>query len=100
MSVYGSLPATEKDIPDQINEEDWIRWTRPTGLFFNQGAMKFKWDIWILVLILYSCISVPFRLGMGHPAEGIWWYVEVVVSLFFIADLCAVFNTAYSEGDQ
>ena len=101
-SRYGKLsrgmPA-DNQIPDQINEADWERWAKPTGLFFSTGPLKFRWDSLVMVLILYSCSSVPFRLGMNHPPEGVWWCVEVAVSFVFIADMIINFNTAYSDGD-
>ena len=103
ISPGGGVVAANRDpnaLPERINEEDWTRWSAKTGLFFPAGPMKFKWDIFMLFLILYSSIIVPFRLCFDHIADGYWWYWEVAVSIFFIADLFMTFNTAYPYGDE
>jgi len=87
-------------LPNLINEEDWVKYTANSGMLFPVGPLKFRWDLWVLVLILYSAVTVPFRLGMDHPATGKWWTFEVVVSLCFLTDLILNFRTAYLDGDQ
>ena len=99
-TVSNAVAGKEAVIPPTINEEDWEKYATKSGLLFPAGPIKFKWDLFILVLILYSSISVPFRLGMSHAAEGTWWFIEVGVGLCFIADLVLTFNTAYLSGDQ
>lgn len=99
-SVSSHSRTDNDELPDEINEEEWPQYTKSTGLLFPNGTIKFRWDLFMLFLILYSCISVPFRLGMNHPAEEWWWSVEVFVSLCFLTDLCLVFNTSYLDGDQ
>ena len=89
----------KRAIPKIIPEEDWQRYTG-FGVLFPLGYIKFRWDLMMLVLILYSCISVPFRLGMHHLATGGWWYAEVLISLAFITDVVLSFNTAIKDGDQ
>ena len=69
-----------------------------TYVWFPRAAWKQKWDMLIMILILYSCISVPFRIGMMADAVGAMWLFEVCVTLFFLTDLCFNFNTAYIEG--
>ena len=92
--------GTVTGIPERINEEEWQVYVKPTGLIFPAGKLKFRWDLLVLSLIFYSCISVPMRLGFDVTATGGWWAWEVVVSLVFLADLVLVFHTAYVEGDQ
>ena len=87
-------------LPAKINVEDWARYVESTKLLFPQGARKFRWDILMMVLIVYTCFAVPFRMCMSYPAEGMWWWWEVVISLAFLADIILVFNTAYTDGDE
>ena len=91
---------TVDGLPKLINEEDWTKYATHSGLFFPVAPIKFKWDLFMLVLILYSSVTVPFRLCMDHPATDAWWILEVFVSLCFIMDLFLTFNTAYLDGDQ
>jgi len=87
-------------LPISINEEDWERYQAKARLLFPLGTLKFRWDWLVLLLILYSSVAVPFRLGMGHPADDFWWYLEMGISLAFITDIVFNFNTAYVDGDQ
>ena len=90
----------KQDFPDAINEEDWEKYQQRAMVLFPVAPRKFAWDIFMLLLILYSSVTVPFRLGMDHPAEGGWWIFEVAVSFCFLADLRLNFITAYPDGDQ
>ena len=51
----------------------------------------------IMMLIVYSAITVPVRVCFSEEAEGAMWIFEVSVTLFFITDLMFTFNTAYIE---
>ena len=101
--VIGSTDVSV-ELPQLINEEDWVKYTAdaktPSGLLFPVGAWKFRWDLLMLSLIIYSAVTVPFRLGMDHSAEGGWWIFEVLVSLCFLTDIYLNFMTAYLDGDQ
>ena len=103
MTRSGTLRRFSSDealLPISINEEDWERYQAKARLLFPLGSLKFRWDCLVLLLILYSSVAVPFRLGMGHPADGFWWYLEVGISLAFLTDIFFNFNTAYVDGDQ
>ena len=101
-TVGESNPAVPEAslLPAVINEEDWERYAERSGLLFPSGPLKFQFDLLMLLMILYSSVTVPFYLGMDHLAEGAWWFLEVLVSLFFCADLVLNFRTAYIDGDQ
>ena len=85
--------------PKMISEDDWEQ-HKHRGLLFPVAPLKFKWDAWIFFLIIYSCVVVPFRIGMSHASEGAWWAFEFFMTICFMADLVASFYTAYREGDQ
>ena len=85
--------------PLLINEDEWEQ-HKHRGLLFPSAPLKWKWDVLVFGMIIYSCIVVPWRIGMNHPPEGPWWYFEFSITIFFIADVVANFFTAYREGDQ
>lgn len=68
------------------------------GFWCAAHASKQAWDLSMLTLILYSCVIIPFRIGMAAPAEGFGKTVEHFVTILFIIDLSLNFNTAYPEG--
>merc|ERR1711871_386083 len=63
---------------------------------------KVKWDLWLAFLILYSVMTVPYRLGFNDPAPemSFFWWFDWVVDVFFVLDMCAAFRTAYVWGDE
>ena len=56
------------------------------------------WDLFMLTLIVYSCVIVPYRIGMDVTPVGVAEHVDVAVTIIFITDLMLNFNTAYAEG--
>ncbi len=80
MDKSENTERTEDGFPERINDEDWEKYSTLTGLLFPSGPKKFRWDLFVLALILYSAVTVPFRLGMNHAADGGWWYLEVSTS--------------------
>jgi hypothetical protein len=92
-----SASADLKTVP----EGEWERYLQQSNhcVLFPAGPRKTTWDMLLLVLILYSCISVPFRIGLGADAEGQMYIFEVVVTLCFCTDLILNFFTAYTDGD-
>ena len=94
------VPETPAALPPAINEEDWEKYSKKASVLFPSAPRKFAWDVVMLGLIIYSSITVPFRMALSFPAEGVWWYLEVGVSICFVADFCCNFHTAYLEGDQ
>jgi hypothetical protein len=68
------------------------------GVYFPAHPYKQKWDMGVMLLIIYSCLDVPYRIGMNAEAEGVMWFFEVCVTLVFLSDLFINFNTAYIEG--
>jgi len=97
-----NLLSGKHQVPSVVPEEDWERYVTVLDnfLLFPLGRFKFKWDLVMMGLIIYSCISVPFRLGLNHPAAGTWWGIELIVSLCFVADVILTFNTAFLDGDH
>lgn len=56
---------------------------------------KVKWDLLLASMIIYSTISVPYRIAFGQDAEGAALFFDRVVDIFFALDILASFRTAY-----
>lgn len=67
------------------------------GLIMPVGTWKEKWDIVILLLILYSAIVVPVRVCFDADAQGLMWILEVSMTLAFIVDMGFTFNQVYFD---
>jgi hypothetical protein len=64
-------------------------------LIYPTDPWKQRWDMVVAVLIMYSAVSVPIRLGFDADAEGAIWLFEVMVSLTFILDMLFSFRTTH-----
>ena len=69
-------------------------------VIFPNEPWKMMWDFMMLLAIVYSCVTVPFRLGMVYPATGSWWIFEAAITIFFIVDLLFTFKVAVADGSN
>lgn len=64
-------------------------------LIFEDNKYKMYWDLWIMALVLYVIIVVPFRLGLMMKDSTLVIWIGVVVDLSFVVDLVLTFFTAF-----
>lgn len=66
-----------------VLKDDWEK--VKDCIIFPVSSWKGKWDIMILLFILYSSVSVPIRVCFDADAEGIRFIFEATMSgLFFM----------------
>jgi hypothetical protein len=53
------------------------------------------WDLGVGMLILYSCVSVPVRIGFALRATAGSTATDAVVDFCFALDMALAFRTAY-----
>ena len=84
-----------------LNSKDRSRHARsvPAGILVPAGTLKERWDILIMILILYSAAAVPMRLAFDAEPEGALWVFEASMSVFFLADVGLAFSTAFQRED-
>ena len=58
---------------------------------------KVKWDLLVAVLIVYSTLIVPFRIGFEETAGILGTVVDIVVDVVFAIDIVISFRTAYVD---
>jgi hypothetical protein len=96
-----SSTLTTGELPRDIPIDDWETWAEYVKpVIFPQDPRKVRWDVGMLVFILYSAIVVPWRLGMDVPATGFMWGFEVLISLYFLCDFFVNFFVALPSADQ
>jgi len=59
-----------------------------------QSVRKITWDLYVSVLIFYSVIVIPFRIGFDKEATGFWYGFDAFVDVMFFFDMVASFMTA------
>ena len=77
-------------LPDDNSDAEW-----PKHLIKETSASKQRWDLGLMLCIIYSALVVPFRISFHAEAEGLLWVFEASMSLIFMADLVLSFNTAF-----
>jgi hypothetical protein len=58
------------------------------------GPRKTAWDSFIMVVILYSAILVPYRLALSVEPTRTESHMELIVDALFMLDILICFNTA------
>lgn len=61
------------------------------------SEVKQYWDLVMMYIILYSVVSVPYRLAFLQPAEGAWLTLDGIFDIMFGLDMIVCFLTAYEE---
>ena len=55
---------------------------------------KQAWDMWIMVLLLYTATYVPFRVCFEDEGSDFLFWLDNIVDLGFFIDIIATFFTA------
>ena len=93
MGVYDACLKPDVD-KVELAEWDELRQTAPKLVMHPEATFKKYWDVGSVVLILYSCCSVPYFLAMGDEPEGMLKVFDRLVDLLFIIDIVFNFFTA------
>jgi len=69
----------------------------PKHIILHYCAFKTFWDWFILSLIIYTAIFVPYHVAfsVGMNDRTGWLYADSIVDLIFIADVAINFHTTY-----
>lgn len=61
----------------------------------EHSGFRLGWDALILVLVLLSCVLIPYQLAFVQDATRVNNGLMLVISLFFLADIGLNFFTSY-----
>jgi hypothetical protein len=64
------------------------------GLFMSDSPPHVAWDLFGFLCIIYQMIVTPYRISFEVAAEGMWYYVEIVIDVYFIIDIIVCFNSS------
>eukprot|EP00931_Biecheleriopsis_adriatica_P082730 TRINITY_DN5617_c0_g2_i2.p1 TRINITY_DN5617_c0_g2~~TRINITY_DN5617_c0_g2_i2.p1 ORF type:complete len:752 (+),score=108.75 TRINITY_DN5617_c0_g2_i2:38-2293(+) len=62
------------------------------------STFRMAWDIMIMIVLLYLCISLPFEIGFQQLPE--LQVLDVVVDILLLIDIVFNFFTSYLENDR
>ena len=78
-----------------VAEDQWYECEK--RVWFPVGPRKRVWDMIILLVLMYSIVMEPVRIGLNLDATGYFYWIEMVLSLMFAVDIIFTFNTAYLQ---
>jgi hypothetical protein len=88
-----------------IKLERTKRVDRKKGIIYPEDKYISYWDLWITIVLLFTCIILPIRIAFVKPLEEvhdmgtihIWLVINTTLDLFFFIDMIIVFNSAYYD---
>lgn len=87
--VQGDPEAATEDV-EEVDTDILRRWIIPP-----RHRHKIKWDIFVGILIFYSCLVIPYRIGFGVEGSAETVVFDIMVDLVFLFDMIACFRTGF-----
>ena len=67
-------------------------------LLYPEDQKKVKWDLFITVVLLVSCMLTPYNIAFGDIIEPLeWTIINLSIDAFFFVDIVIIFNSAYYD---
>ena len=68
-------------------------------MIYPEFKFKKHWDLYITIILIFSCIEIPYNLAFIPDDDWNFIILEAIVSLFFAIDIIFIFNTAVYDSD-
>lgn len=75
------------------------RTERTPYLIYPEDAFSSSWELWITVVLLYTCMATPYRIAFVKDGAFGWVFQAWFVDAMFLIDIFINFNTAYQDED-
>jgi len=66
----------------------------PPGIIHPQSPLKTLWNFFMLVIIIFLSVTVPYRIAFEDVAPPPWFYTDTILDFLFIIDLGLNFFSA------
>ena len=68
-------------------------------VFNPVGPCRIGWDFIVTIVLLYTCIEIPYTLAFGIDLSLTHWSGQVAfgIDIFLLLDVCVHFRTAYFD---
>lgn len=65
-----------------------------------RNPAKVKWDLGVGVLIVYSVMLLPFRIGFEQESTGAAFVIDCIIDVCFFIDMVLCFHTGFFTGQD
>ena len=69
-------------------------------LFSPKSTIKTNWDLFITLVLFFTCLVTPARLAFVEQDEGVWIYINHFINLMFLIDMIIIFCSSYYDDDM
>jgi hypothetical protein len=76
-------------------QEKDVRW-----MLSLRSLQRIGWDSFLLLLLAYTIVSMPLRLGFEIQADDATYWFELSCDIAFLCDVLLNFRTSYFEDDD
>lgn len=105
--VLGEITALDMDateIPQvEVVKKKMLRMKmrieRTPYLIYPEDAFSSSWELWITIILLYTCMATPYRIAFVQVDSFGWKFQAWFVDIMFLIDIFINFNTAYQDED-
>lgn len=73
---------------------------KPRCLIMEDNSLKQWWDLYIICLIMYVALVVPYRLGFQSQDTTPWVVFNAVMDISFGIDIVLTFFTSYYDSEN
>lgn len=75
------------------------RWINAQMLIFPENDFYKAWDVFITVLLLFSCMITPVQIALYEELGKGWTTANWIIDLLFLFDIIVNFNAATYDDD-
>ena len=79
--------------------EDTVEFRRTDNIFRQaidpRNTSRLRWDVVIVLAVLYNCLVIPMRIGFGDDKFGPLSAIDLLIDLMFMSDIFVNFVTGY-----
>jgi hypothetical protein len=65
----------------------------------RQDESKATWDIFIIIVLIFSCLMIPYRVAFVSADSKAWEIINISVDICFLLDIFIIFNSAFYDDD-
>lgn len=69
-------------------------------MFRPDHPLRIRWGGLVLLLIVFCAVEIPLELVFHLDENPLWLWIDLAVSLLFLADVVVNFNTAVADGNR
>lgn len=80
---------------ERMNHRD----SRVPYMFYPEDNMRNNWDMFITVVLLWTCITTPARIAFVEDDTPFWAFIKWAVDFMFLIDIIIIFNSAVQDED-